>query len=345
VGSLSGRLAVALERARKATGAPAATAAVARSGMIVWSGASGTLRAGAGPLASDETMFVLASVSKLVTAALVMLAVQTGRLSLNTPASRFYPELANAASITIAQLLGHTSGVGEYTGSAGFMKLAAQRRRRWTREQALGLLEAPRFAPGARFAYTNSNYVVLGGVLEQATGATIESLFRERIAEPLELADSTFAYGKVPMGRFAHPHETDSDGALRDRFAPGVGISSDYWGEVWTDGGLASNASELARIVDALFTGRTVRPSMLGLMMAPGRGHYGLGMRVRTVRGRRWWGHTGSYGGFESQAWHDPGRAVTIVALTNRDAPHAARESTASRIWRGLAHAYDRWAD
>jgi D-alanyl-D-alanine carboxypeptidase len=341
---LSARLTGALERARHASGAPAATAAVAHRGAIVWSGASGTVRAGVGRLATEDTMFVLASCSKVITAALVMSAIEAGRLSLETPISSFYPQLPNAASITIAQLLGHTSGLGEYTDAVRFAELAGQRSRRWTRDQVLGLIEPAQFAPGGRFAYTNSNYVVLGGVLEQITGATIESLFQERIARPLELSDSTFAYGSVPMRRFAHPHET-ADGALKDRFAPKVGISTDYWGEVWTDGGLASNALELARMMDALFAARSVSHKTLRLMMTPGRGHYGLGLRLRTVRGRTWWGHTGSYGGFESQGWHDSGRAVTIVALTNRDEPRGARETTSGRIWDGLARAYDRWGN
>jgi D-alanyl-D-alanine carboxypeptidase len=287
-------------------------------------------------------MFVLASCSKVITAALVMSAIEAGQLSLGTPISSFYPQLPNAASITTAQLLGHTSGLGEYTDSPRFTELAARPGRRWTRDQVIGLIEPAQFAPGGRFAYTNSNYVVLGGVLEQITGATIESLFQERIARPIKLSDSTFAYGRVPMGRFAHPHETAADGSLEDRFASKVGISTDYWGEVWTDGGLASNALELARMLDALFAARSVSCKTLRLMMTPGKGHYGLGLRLRALRGRSWWGHTGSYGGFESQGWHDTGRAVTIVALTNRDEPHAARETTSGRIWRALARAYDR---
>jgi D-alanyl-D-alanine carboxypeptidase len=315
---------------------------VVHRGAIVWSGASGTLRAGSGPLATEDTMFVLASTSKAITAALVMSAIEADRLSLKSRISSFYPKLPNAASMTIAQLLGHTSGLGEYTDAVRFAKLARQRSRRWNRDLVIDLIEPAQFKPGARFAYTDSNYVVLGGVLEQITGATIESLFQERIARPLELSDSTFAYGGVSMRRFAHPYETAADGALKDRFAPRVGISTDYWGEIWTDGGLASNALELARMMDALFGARTVSRKTLGLMMTPGRGRYGLGLCLRTVRGRTWWGHTGTYGGFESQAWHDSERAVTIVALTNRDEPRAARETTAGRIWNALARAYDR---
>src|SRR5262249_41560170 len=152
-------------------------------------------------------------------AALVMSAIEAGRLSLETSISSFYPQLPNASSMTIAQLLRHTSGLGEYTDAVRFAELAAQRNRRWTRDQVIGLIEPAQFTPGARFAYTNSNYVVLGGVLEQITGAAIESLFQERIARPLELSNSTFGYGRVPMRWFAHPHVTAADGALKDRFA------------------------------------------------------------------------------------------------------------------------------
>jgi CubicO group peptidase (beta-lactamase class C family) len=75
---------------------------------------------------------------------LVMREIEAGRLSLETPLSAFYPQLQNAALITIAQLLGHTSGLGEYTDGTRFAELAAQRTRRWTRDQVLGLIEPVR---------------------------------------------------------------------------------------------------------------------------------------------------------------------------------------------------------
>ena len=121
---LEERLYAALERACRASGAPGATAALMRHGQLKWVGSCGHARLHRPQPATHSTAFVLASCSKTATATIVMAFVADGKLSLQAPLSRFYPDLPNAGQITVAQLLGHTSGMAEYTDSPEFVTLS-----------------------------------------------------------------------------------------------------------------------------------------------------------------------------------------------------------------------------
>jgi D-alanyl-D-alanine carboxypeptidase len=240
-------------------------------------------------------------------------------------------------------LLNHTSGLPEYFDNPRISRIIANdSRHHWTRAEVLAALKRAQFAPGTRFSYTNSNYVVLGGILERLTGMTIESYFQRMIATPARMASSTFAYRASRSDEFAHPYLQSQTGSLTDQFVPGLGIPTDYWGQVWTDGGLASTATDLARFGNALFNGRLVRPPTLALMTYMAPHDYGLGIYDQSTDGHRWLGHDGAYGGYESENWTDASRHVTIAVTTNINEPDNAPTAASQIIWRALVRAYDR---
>jgi D-alanyl-D-alanine carboxypeptidase len=288
--------------------------------------------------AAPSTRFVVASTTKTVVATLVLDLIQRGKLSLSTPLSRFYPRLPNARRITVRMLLDHTSGLSEYFDDPRINQLITDHPdHRWTRNEVLSAITKARFAPGTRYVYTNSNYVVLGGLIEKLTRGTIERAFRARIAARLRLAGSTFEYRPERSGLFAHPY-LNLGGTLHDLFAPGIGVPSDYWGPVWTDGGLASTAPDLARFGDALFERVLLRTNTLTTMTRLNRFRHGLGLDPTRYAGRTWLGHEGGYGGYGSQLWHDATRGITIAVTTN------GIQATAATTWRALVAAYDRVA-
>jgi D-alanyl-D-alanine carboxypeptidase len=339
-GPASADLPQALRKARAATRAPAATAAVYRCGQQVWSGAVGVRSLRSRKRVSPNTPFIIASATKPVTAAMVLRLVDLGRLSLDTPVSTFYPKLPNASRITVRQLLNHTSGLAEYTENRKLKRRFARPRHRWTRREVLAVVRKPRFRPGARHDYTNTNYIVLGGILERAGGGRIERVFREGVATTAGLSASTFRYQPRRSRRFTESYYAGRRGSRKSAWARKVGIPSDAWGEVWTDGGLASTAPELARFGDALLRGRLLSAPLLAQMVQMGRNDYGLGLRPKRFRGRRWIGHDGIYGGYESEMWHDASRGLTIAVLTNLEEPAGARRTTSERIWDAVAAAY-----
>jgi D-alanyl-D-alanine carboxypeptidase len=342
-GASSNPVQVALDHARARTHAPAATAAIMVDGKLVWAGSSGVRDLRRGGRVTRQTPFVLASVTKTVTATMIMQVVQEGRLSVDQPLADFYPRLPNAATITVRMLLNHTSGLAAYEDNARLNALSENDpAHHWTRDEVIAAVGAPQFAPGARYEYTNTNYVVLGGILEKVTGQSIEQLFRERIARPAGMTHSTFLYEPRRSRQFATPYVIGDNGGRIDAFAPGVGMPSDYWGEVWTDGGLASTAPDLARFGDALFAGRLVSPATLALMeQFSGSDDYGFGLYAKDADGYSWIGHDGDYLGYESEDWHDPARHLTITVTTDLTESDNANDTISNRIWDAVAAAYD----
>ena len=268
--------------------------------------------------ATPQTLFATASTGKLVTAELVMELVQRHKLSLRTRLSRFYPRLPNARRITIRMLLNHTSGLSEYFDDPRINRIiAAEPTHRWKRSEVIRAIRKSVFRPGARFQYTNSNYVVFGGVIEKLARRSFERAFRARVAARVGMPSSTTTYDPARSGLFAHPYFLGG-GGLHDGFVPGVGIPADYWGTVWTDGGLASTAADMARFGDGLFEGRLLRRATLRLMTRVGRSSaYGLGVQAMRFAGRRWLGHNGAYNGYGAEVWNDASRGVTVVVLSN----------------------------
>lgn len=331
--ALRTQLGAALEKGRDSLGAPAATATVMRCGKVLWSGSDGVMNVNSGRPATPRTRFAVASVSKAVTAALVLDLVERGKLSLETKLSRFYP-LPSAGKITVRMLLNHTSGLNEYFDDPQINQtIVDDPDHNWTRREVLGGITRTLFEPGTQYSYSNSAYVVLGGLIEKVSRNTIERRFRKRIADRLGLSNSTFTYSPKRSYLFAHPY-LRANGGLQDAFAPGLGVPADYWGPVWADGGLASTSPDLAHFGDALFRGKILNARTVRRMTRANRFGSRLGIDEQSYAGRTWLGHNGRYGGYESELWYDKTRGVTVAVNTNA-------EISSLVTWLAVVAAYD----
>jgi D-alanyl-D-alanine carboxypeptidase len=334
----------ALRAVRSRLHAPAATAAVVACGRVAWAGATGVLDLGSKRPATNRSLFVLNSAAKTYVATMVMQEIQAGHLSLGTRLSRFYPWLPNARQITVRMLLNMTSGLPDYLYNARIeWVMEHQPRHHWTVDQILtGLgtgLGTPKFLPGRGFEYSDTNYIVLGAILERVTHSSIEHDFQGLIARPLGISSATFVPSAPAKALIAHPYVRSRDGSLASRWIPGFGVATAVWGPVFTDGGLASSSLDLARFANALLGGRLVDESAVRQMAHIGRGDYGFGMRARSFDDHYWLGHRGYFGGFEAEDWTDPSRQLTIAVATNLQINGGAPIST--EIWQDIARAYD----
>jgi D-alanyl-D-alanine carboxypeptidase len=335
----------ALGSARAKVGAPGAEAAVVACGRVLWAGFSGVSDLRSRREVSGRTLFVLASSTKTITATMIMQLVQAGRLSLNTPLSAFYPRLPNASGITVRMLLNMTSGLPEYLDNPRISNIINNDpRHRWTRNEILTGLGPAQFAPGARYRYTNTNFIALGGILERITGTSIEDNFKRRVGRPAGMTSSTFIPTPAGTSRMAQPYTQANNGTLSDWWIPGYGLSNDYWGPVWTDGGLASTATDLARFGNALLRDRLVNAQAVAQMTNAGPNDYGLGIYGQSFDGHWWLGHDGDYGGFESEDWTDRSRQVSIAVTTNLTERDSAPDTASDSIWRAVVGAYDNLA-
>lgn len=340
-----GVLAVALRAALVRIDAPAATAAVVVCGRVVWADASGVLDLRSERLANNHSLFILNSAAKTIVATMVMLEIQDGHLSLDTRLSQFYPWLPNAGQISVRMLLNMTSGLPDYLYNPRIEWMMHHRpRHHWTVDQVLtGLgtgLGTPKFSPGREYQYSDTNYIVLGAILERITHSSIERDFQQLIGRPLGIASATFVPTPAASARMAHPYQLSRNGSLTSQWIPGFGVSTAVWGPVFTDGGLASSSLDLARFGNALLGGRLVRATAVRQMTNIGRGDYGFGLRGRWSDRHFWLGARGYFGGFEAEDWSDSSRQLTIAVATNLQI--VGGEPTSTRIWSAIARAYDR---
>ena len=269
------------------------------------------------------------STGKTFVAALTMLLVEDGVLALDDPASKWlggiewFDELPNAETMRVAHLLSHSSGLGDYPSTMRYAMLSIWRalRRggiRFEVEELIGMVDRePLFPAGEGHAYTDAGYLVLGRVLEAASGREYFDLLDERILAPLGLDQMR------PQDRSILPDITPGYMAgarnLRDDGSMKIDPSSE-----WTGGGLLTNPTMLVRFHGALAEGRVVRSESLDTMLDSGwrdpsvsDWHYGFGLFVYDGGDR--FGHGGLWPGYRTQVMHYSETGATIAVQTNRD--------------------------
>ena len=320
-----------LEAARDHYEMPGVSVAIVWPDGRTWTGTSGKANLRTGAAAGRSTVFAVASMTKTFTAALILRLAEEGRLSLDDPLSHWVPEFRYAAGITLRQLLSHTSGLYDYFTSVSLdAALRADKKRIWTPADVLRYVRKPYFAPGAGYAYSNTNYLLLGLVAERATGASYAALLRSRFLDPLGLRSAYLqgyepARGRVSKG-YAFASLSASARAVEWTDGTAAMPFTSVATAAWSAGGLAMTASDLARWTRALFTGGVLPPASLNQMLAydraagPGAApSYGLGMGRVLLDGRLAWGHSGRLAGFRGVLRYLPDSGVTIVVLTNQD--------------------------
>jgi len=202
------------------TGAPAIAAAVDVPGLGRWASTQGLARVLPERPAQAATPFFWASVTKSLTAVLVLQLVEEGKLKLDDRLARWYPQMPQAELITIEQLLTHTSGLAtNWEGSTSLNTLTRA-------EQLEAAVRAPQvFCPGTKVSYSNTGYWLLSLIVEAVGGEPFDEALRRRIAEPLGLRQlSSLSPQQQPPDGFAAPHlgrVPSSDPGLGERLGAG----------------------------------------------------------------------------------------------------------------------------
>lgn len=268
----------------------------------------------------------IGSITKMFTAVVIHQLVQEGRLALDDPVSKYLPEamtqgVANADKATIRQLLGHTSGIPNYTDHFDIPALyKSGTNRNLTSLNALDLVRGvpPTFAPGARGSYSNTNYILLGLIAEAVTGQTMKDLYQERIFTPLDL-QSTYYDPDVPVQRgIARGYVDYPAGNLID--------TTEFDQAARTpDGGIVSNVYDMATFIQALvqdkrFLSESEYAELSGDFHSDDRLGCcdGLGiLRITLSNGDFAYGYSGGHFGYTAELWYVPAKKLTIAFLTN----------------------------
>lgn len=288
----------------------------------------------ANPMRTD-TVFRIASLTKQFTAALVLNLVEEGRLDLDDQAIHHLPELTWLSEITVRQLLVQTSGLPDYAQDPAGSASKATARSTGEMIDWIGQLAAqPDFHPGERWSYSNSNYAVLGALVERLTGVSFQEAMRGRVLAAADLSATT-----VDDPKDLVPHRARRYSALR---GPPLRLVNADWihpSMPGPAGALRSTAGDLLKWQDALFEGVVLGSAVLAEMVSPGRlndgrttrsgmpeawreglkSDYAMGLFVsQSALGPRLW-HSGDIDGFVTWMARYPERGVTIVVLRNGD--------------------------
>ena len=324
--------------------APGATAYVLDA-RGAWLGAAGVADVRSREPMTPDARMRLESVSKIWTGVLIYQLAEDGRLRLSDSVERWLPGLLpDGGRITVAQLLNHTSGlidsndvaknpdayIAEVTDPALKEQLLRVKRRL---EQTPMLefspvlwIELASFQPllaepGTQYHYSNIGFEILGLIAARAGGRRIESLYRERLFEPLELRNSAYDPQGPITGEHARGYAVAPGGRLRDMTAAHAGIGA--------EGAVVSNAEETGRFLVALMEGELLGSGQVALMQEGGFWSVG----EPTGCGEVAYGHSGAGAAFKTDVWvSGDGRRVAVLLLNGRgDATADARAGAAMR--------------
>ncbi|MGK5731758.1 serine hydrolase domain-containing protein [Streptomyces sp. URMC 124] len=327
------RTQAALDAAVKA-GAPGALARV-RDAHGTWNGSAGLadLYTKRPRLARDR--FRAGSIGKPFTATVLLQLEAEHRLTLDDTVERWLPGLVqghgnDGRRITLRQLLQHTSGLYDYTGDPEVLRnltttaFLEHRYDRWTPQRIVRTATAhpPDFAPGTRYAYTPTGYVLAALVVEKATGRPYEEEVERRIIAPLGLHSTRLPRHQrtvpAPAGRNYSRFTDDPDRRMHDvtDFDPSL---------LWATGDLISTGADLDRFLTALLQGRLLPPAQqreLRTTIPTGEDpdtQYGLGLFRYRLCGTEVWGHTGLFVGTQSIAFVSADTRHSLVLNFNTD--------------------------
>lgn len=275
-----------------------------------------------------EDRFRIGSLTKTMTAVAVLRLVDQGRLSLDDRLGTYVPGVPFGRRITMRQLLGMRSGISDFTGTVWFQRttyfdlLVPW----WTPQTSIDLIRRgrpPQFAPGTQGRYDNSNYVLLGRVIERVTGRPATDVIRDEVLGPAGLADTTLATRTGMPGPFRRGYERLVDRpTLRDTTIQNPLVS-------WTAGNGISTVADLGRWGRVLGTGALLSPGLRDQQMRGthlsnegGGSTYGLG--VSMIPGG-WRGHSGYIHGYNSAVYFQPTTGITIATTGNLGAEDALK--------------------
>ena len=314
-------------------GVPAISEAVVLPNGSVWAGASGTAVTKSGREVNTDTAFAIGSVTKTFVSALVLKLAEEGKLSLDDRVDKWVPEFprSKGSSASLRQLLSHRSGIYEFSDNPAFETAIENGRLPWTAKRTLQYVKAPYFRPGKGFHYSNTNYTLLGMVIERTTDRPLSEQIRTRLLEPLGLERIRLQAGSPAFADIAHGYTALNASPAQGRFGRDVSDGTSFVPNAkksqaaWAAGGMAADARSLAVWADALFGGQVLKRASLKKMIdlrETGEAFFDYGLGVMGAARPPWTemvGHAGQIDGFQSEMWYLPNEDVTIVVLVNND--------------------------
>ncbi len=292
---------------------------VATGGRIDYAAAVGMADSRAKTRITPRSKFRIASITKAFTAVLVMKLFEQGKIDPNETIGRYFPDYTGPGRdrVTIHQLLTYSSGIADESGQAGMLPYRSPLTLdEFIRRYCSGGLT---FEPGSRSVYANTEYIILGKIIENVAGMPFEAVLRTEILSPLKMRDSGMARSGRPVPGLVRSYTGGTSGkALTEDEAY---LPENYFAA----GAMYSTAADLLKFDTALFTGRLLRPKTAELMLKfyPELGYtaYGLwGSDGYGSFGERFYYRTGGILGSTSNWIRTIANKKTIIVMSNTNA-------------------------
>jgi D-alanyl-D-alanine carboxypeptidase len=307
------------------TSVPSASVGIVQGGRVVFTKAYGHARLTPPMLATTSLHYAVGSISKQFTAACVLLLQEDGKLSIDDPIAKYFPELTRAKDVTIRHILSHTSGYEDYAPQDYTIPA-------WTKpttadkivhEWATKPLD---FEPGSQYQYSNTNFNIAGLIVEKVSGEPFWTFLSRRVLKPLVMThtiDLDTEHDKLePVG-----YMRNALGPLR----PAIMEASGWY---FADGEMAMPVGDLLLWDISLMNRSLLAPASYTAMETDQRltngqtARYGLGVSLSVRDGHRVVSHSGEVGGFVAQNVVLPDDKIAIAVLTNQEASAAAGSIT-----------------
>jgi CubicO group peptidase (beta-lactamase class C family) len=257
-----------------------------------------------------DGLYLIGSVTKQFTAELILMLAKEGKLSLQDKLSKYFPDYKQADSVTLHQMLTHTSGIFDYTRNHDWEQMDLERpisdKQLWTLFQDMPL----QFPPGSQHEYSNTNYKLLGTIIEQLTDNSYYYNLRKRIFQPLGMTSTGCDFTHLQ-------HKNKTVGYYRadkDSFYKSIIVDSTH---VNSAGAIYSTAADLFKWHQALQTNKLLPKEWQDKAYTPNLDNYGYGWDVDSVAGKYCLSHSGFIHGYNAVFYHIPGDDACIVVLTN----------------------------
>ncbi|HTH51464.1 MAG TPA: serine hydrolase domain-containing protein, partial [Pyrinomonadaceae bacterium] len=291
---------------------PGAGIAVVRDGKVVLAKGYGSADVDAGVAANENTAFQIASVTKQFTAAGVMLLVEQGKIKLDDPLGKYLTDVpAKWSAVTIRQLLNHVSGIPNYTAGG---KLVTDKV--YTQAEIIDLVRnSPMaFEPGTKWEYSNTNYFLLGMVIEKVSGKPYADYMRERVFKPLGMNSTVVNTTGLKLKNAALGYASDKGKWQRSGTDPSQPFAA---------GAIVSTPVDMAKWTIAIGEGKLLKKTSWDEVFAPGKladgkpTNYGFGWDLGKLGEVSYIGHSGGIQGFGSYHVRFPADNLSVVVMAN----------------------------
>lgn len=280
--------------------------AISEQGKTIYSVTKGFADIEKGIKANENTKYRIGSISKTFTATLIFKAIEEKKLNLETTLAKFYPQVKNANTITVAHLLQHRSGIFNITNTPEYLTWFTAKK---SEQELITIINglASDFEPGQKAAYSNTNYILLSFILEKVYKKPYTKILEKKITKPLNLKYTGFgtkistekneAFSYIMKEKWMKSDETDTS----------IPMGA---------GGIVSTPGDLNKFIEGLFNGKLVSESSLAQMMTI-KDNFGMGLVKIPFGNKTFYGHSGVIDGFTASMAYNPADKLAVSITSN----------------------------